>query len=96
MNYFGRVQVGVCGLIVGYTVMGAFMFIALESYSNERLTQDVVDVRLRHVNLLWNITHHLNVLHYDRWREDVNQTLLQYQTLVVGHIRRGYDGSDAG
>jgi hypothetical protein len=75
-------QVGVIGLIVGYTVAGAFIFIALESKSNQRLWQEGHEMRSRCVDLLWNITHHLNVLHYDRWRQDVDKTLLQYQHQV--------------
>ena len=87
---------GVCGLIVGYTVIGAFMFIALESDVNAQLTQEVTQQRSRHVDLLWNITHHLNVLHVERWRHDVNRTIFDYQESVVRSIRRGYDGSDVG
>ena len=87
---------GVCGLIVGYTVIGAFMFIALESDVNKHLMRDVIDDRSRHVHRLWNITHHLNVLHQDRWRQDVSRTISDYQQSVVRNIRRGYDGSSAG
>jgi len=89
-------QVGVCALIVGYTVIGAFMFIALESEYNAHLTREVTQQRSRHVDLLWNITHHLNVLHAERWRQDVNRTISDYQESVVRSIRRGYDGSEVG
>ena len=72
------------------------MFIALESDVNKHLTQEVTQQRSRHVDLLWNITHHLNVLHAERWRHDVNRTIFDYQESVVRSIRRGYDGSDVG
>ncbi|KAK4025397.1 hypothetical protein OUZ56_014470 [Daphnia magna] len=87
-------QIGVCGLIVGYTIVGAFMFIALEAEARHPLTQEVITRRRSCVDYLWNITHHLNVLNYDQWRQDVNRTVFEYQTHMVRHIRRGYDGTD--
>nr|CAH0101549.1 unnamed protein product [Daphnia galeata] len=87
-------QIGVCGLIVGYTIVGAFMFIALEAEAKHPLTQEVIIRRRSCVDYLWNITHHLNVLNYDQWRQDVNRTVFEYQAQMVRHIRRGYDGTD--
>ncbi|XP_046636975.1 potassium channel subfamily K member 15-like isoform X1 [Daphnia pulicaria] len=87
-------QIGVCGLIVGYTIVGAFMFIALEAEAQHPLTQQVITRRRSCVDYLWNITHHLNVLNYDQWRQDVNRTVFEYQAQMVRHIRRGYDGTD--
>lgn len=89
-------QVGVIGLIVAYTLVGAFVFIELESRTNRLplLLREGHQRRARYVDLLWNTTHHLNVLHYEKWRHDVNVTLLNYQKEVVLHVKRGYDATD--
>ena len=47
-------QIGVCGLIVGYTIVGAFMFIALEEAAKHPMTQEVVTRRRSCVDYLWN------------------------------------------
>ncbi|XP_046636979.1 potassium channel subfamily K member 15-like isoform X2 [Daphnia pulicaria] len=70
------------------------MFIALEAEAQHPLTQQVITRRRSCVDYLWNITHHLNVLNYDQWRQDVNRTVFEYQAQMVRHIRRGYDGTD--
>ena len=75
-------------------MVGAFLFIAVESKAKAIVSEEVVVTRLLYVDLLWNITHHLNVLHYDRWSHNVTSTLQQYQGLVVASIRRGYDASE--
>lgn len=48
------VQIGVCGLIVGYTIIGAFMFIALEADAVQPMTQEVISRRRSCVDYLWN------------------------------------------
>ncbi len=47
-------QIGVCGLIVGYTIVGAFMFIALEEDAKQPMTQEVINRRRSCVDYLWN------------------------------------------
>ena len=47
---------GLCGLVVGYAVMGAFIFTHLEKDNELATRQRVGDDRMRTLNELYNIT----------------------------------------
>lgn len=85
-------QVGVGGLVVSYAIMGAFAFIAIEGKPEKWMTNQTSLIHNDTIRTLWNFTEHLNVLHKDRWYEDVNETLFHFQESIVIEVKKGYDG----
>ncbi|KAI9552978.1 hypothetical protein GHT06_020864 [Daphnia sinensis] len=90
-------HVGICGLVVGYIIMGAFAFMAIESEDQKRQYEDVVRVREATIQNLWNITHQLNVLYPSEWNESVSiQVQLFQQKIVQFNGEADPGGGDAG
>ena len=85
-------HVGICGLVVGYIIMGAFAFMAIEKETSHR-TEEAMKRREETVQHLWRITYQLNVLYRDNWTEAVNEEVLKFQQKVVEAVGDGgYDG----
>ncbi|EFX83663.1 hypothetical protein DAPPUDRAFT_47647 [Daphnia pulex] len=76
-------HVGICGLVVGYIIMGAFAFMAIESEDQKRQYADVERVREATIQNLWNITHELNVLYPNEWNESVSIEVQLFQQKIV-------------
>ncbi|XP_057381000.1 potassium channel subfamily K member 18-like [Daphnia carinata] len=87
-------HVGICGLVVGYIIMGAFAFMAIESEDQKRRYEDVVKVREATIRNLWNITHELNVLYPSEWNESVSIQVQLFQQKIVQFVMEGYDGKN--
>lgn len=85
-------QVGVGGLVVGYTVVGAFTFQYLETRV-ERPELASVTVARRTVALdLFAIACRDNVFNRTVFAQDVDERLVRYQSDMVVWIKKGYDG----
>lgn len=87
-------HVGICGLVVGYIIMGAFAFMAIESEDQKRRYEDVVRARETTIQNLWNITHELNVLYPSEWNESVSIQVRLFQQKIVQFVMEGYDGKN--
>lgn len=90
----GGLQVGVCGLVVAYNIMGAFAFRAIEGeYGDPSPEEAALLLREDTVRKLWNITARLNILEQTRWRVEVTETLEDFQDHVVPLVKaKGYRG----
>ncbi|KAK6636445.1 hypothetical protein RUM43_010106 [Polyplax serrata] len=85
-------NVGIIGLVVAYTIAGAFMFIAIEGNEGESLIEDVVRLRNNTVDELWDVTCcRINVFSEASWRNHVSTQLIEYQRTFVDAVRNGYD-----
>lgn len=85
-------NVGICVLVLGYLILGAFMFEHLEA--EERGEEPVVARRREAVARLWNITERYNTLHRANWSEEVRAVMADYQEEVILAVERGFDGTD--
>ncbi|XP_063851120.1 potassium channel subfamily K member 16-like [Scylla paramamosain] len=88
-------NVGVCGLMVGYTIMGAFLFSHIEKEEEEDGTEVVIDaddLRNKTIERLWNVTVALNVLDEGNWRSNVTGIVKYYQKEVVDLVGNGWTG----
>ncbi|XP_013793352.1 uncharacterized protein LOC106477314 [Limulus polyphemus] len=88
-------HIGLCGLVVGYTIMGAFTFEALEAYNERAKREEMRTERTAVVEALWDITVESSVLHEINWTERAAATLRNFEVTLVRAVRKeGYDGKD--
>ena len=87
-------QVGVCGLVVAYNIMGAFAFRAIEGKHGDASPEDAaLHLREDAVKKLWNITAKFNILEQTQWRQEVTGALEDFQDHVVPLVKaKGYRG----
>jgi len=86
-------NVGICVLVLGYLILGAFIFQYIEEQEN--MTESfMVSRRNKTVIKLWNITERYNTLHLSNWSSEVVTIIAEYQTEVIAAAERGFDGKD--
>ncbi|XP_067014989.2 potassium channel subfamily K member 18-like [Anabrus simplex] len=92
-------SLGVCALVLGYTLLGAFTFMALEGgMKDNNVAVGVVlgeDIRSKTVEKLWSITEDLNILYKDNWTRLAAQEVLKFQDTLVRNLRGYRKGSGA-
>ena len=88
-------HVGLCIIVVAYSIMGGVVFQGLEA-ENERFQKTTVaNMRRHHVDRLWNLTVELNVLYKLNWTFLANNVLLDFQNDVHRAAKeKGWDGED--
>ena len=87
-------HVGICVLVVGYIIMGAFAFMAIESEVEKKRYEDVVKMREETVQRLWRITYEFNVLYHDNWTMAIGDEVKGFQEQIVQAFLEGYDGNN--
>ncbi|KAF8791687.1 TWiK family of potassium channels protein 7 like protein [Argiope bruennichi] len=87
-------HVGLCALVIGYSIMGAFAFRALEAPYEEQKASQVGHLRQETVRRLWEITDKLNVLYKDNWTELVEAEVRRFQKELIVAVKEGYDGKE--
>lgn len=87
-------HVGLCGLVVGYSILGAFAFQALEAPHEEQKADEVLTMRRETVKKLWAITDQLNVLYKQNWTDQVSEEVKKFQASLITAIKDGYDGKE--
>lgn len=90
---------GVCCLVLGYTIVGAFTFMALEggfhhdtavaaSKSKPRTENNVIsDLRTQTVDRLWSITENLNILYRENWTKLATEEVLEFQEALFRALK---------
>lgn len=87
--------VGSCCLLVGYTILGGFLFQFLESWNEMEMKEDMRLTRRRYVKMLWNVTENLNVLYERNWSVEADAILENYTRHVFQATKKkGWDGTD--
>ena len=86
-------NVGICVLVLGYLILGAFMFQYIEEPESVE-ESPMVSKRRTAVMKLWNITERYNTLHKTNWSEAVKSVIAEYQEEVIEAIDEGFDGKD--
>ncbi|XP_024943239.1 two pore potassium channel protein sup-9 [Cephus cinctus] len=87
-------NVGIVGLVVGYTIAGAFVFTAIEGKHSLKRSGDVARLRYFTASNLWEVTLEENTIRESVWRNRVRAILKKYQKDIVEAIRNGYDGTE--
>ncbi|PRD30698.1 UNVERIFIED_CONTAM: hypothetical protein NCL1_25628 [Trichonephila clavipes] len=88
-------QLGLCGLVIGYVIGGAFLFEFLEAPNeiNERST--VQKFREKCLKDIWDVTWKMNILYKKNWTYLVEMRLKEFENDLVLAIKNdGYDGKE--
>ncbi|VDD85251.1 unnamed protein product [Enterobius vermicularis] len=88
-------HVGLCALVVGYALLGAVVFKAVEGPHETRIQSEVTAARNRVVNIAWSIKWKANLrrnLFNQTWKNVLSQQVKKFQVKCMWAIRRGYDG----
>lgn len=88
-------HVGLCALVVGYSVLGAFAFKALEGPYEVQKASQVRALRDATVSRIWDVTLQLNVLYRENWTALVNHEIREFQLKLVAAVKDGYDGKES-
>ncbi|XP_054710727.1 TWiK family of potassium channels protein 7-like [Uloborus diversus] len=89
-------HVGLCGLVVGYAIVGALTFESLEAPNEINQRSTIQKDREKCLKDLWNITVNLNVLYEENWTILVGSRLKLFEQEVVNAVKNeGYDGKES-
>ncbi|KAK3597210.1 hypothetical protein CHS0354_003715 [Potamilus streckersoni] len=105
-------HIGLCSLVVAYSIMGGFIFRALESPFEQTTKMDIARERERLVTLLWDLTVEVKMNNASsdysdqmemskmlrtNFKQNVNEILRNYsQKIHKATKERGWDGQDTG
>lgn len=96
--------VGVCCLVVGYTILGAFAFMALEGgFQTDTAvaaskagptgeTSAISELRTHTVDRLWSITENLNILYRENWTKLAAEEVLEFQEALFKALQTSGSG----
>ncbi|KAL3858437.1 hypothetical protein ACJMK2_013028 [Sinanodonta woodiana] len=88
-------HIGLCSLVVAYSILGGFIFMKLEAPHEEKARNTVNSRRRHHIELLWNISLAHNIFRKENWSAEVNTQLLEFQREVYVAVKHdGWDGRD--
>ncbi|XP_014679412.1 PREDICTED: TWiK family of potassium channels protein 7-like, partial [Priapulus caudatus] len=87
-------HIGLCALVVGYSVVGALTFRALEAPYEQITRKSVKQLREKMIDDLWDTTLQLNVLYQDNWTAIASARLKVFQKELIEKVKEGYDGKE--
>lgn len=90
-------NIGIIGLVVGYTIAGSFMFIAIEGPAYDNRIRQVEKIRNEAAAHLWDTTCcRVNIFSEISWRNHVHAELMKFQSKIVEEVQRyGYEGEES-
>ncbi|VDK70123.1 unnamed protein product [Onchocerca ochengi] len=89
-------HVGLCALVIGYALLGAVVFRAVEGPHETFIQSQVTTARQKAVNIAWNATFRVNKLDREQWERIVHAQVRRFQRKCMWAIKRGYDGKEYG
>jgi len=88
-------HIGLLSLVVGYCIMGAFIFQEVEKYNEIETKRQMKDKRLAMTDQLWGITKGMEVLHQENWTTEVTTSLKKFEKqLIIALKEKGWDGKE--
>ncbi|RWS15117.1 TWiK family of potassium channels protein 7-like protein, partial [Dinothrombium tinctorium] len=88
-------HVGLCALVVGYMVCGAFLFQKLENEPQheriDKLREAVNALKKQKLENMWNATDYYNTLFKHNWTAVVKSELKTFQKSLIEQISEGYN-----
>src|ERR1700731_1129106 len=71
-------HIGLCAVVFGYSVLGAFTFRALEAQNELSYRKNMTTNRNKVVDYLWDLTHNSSVLDQRNWSQDAFHKLKNF------------------
>ncbi|KAK6190825.1 hypothetical protein SNE40_002604 [Patella caerulea] len=88
-------HIGLCSLVVAYSVLGGYAFMLLESPHEVIERNNVELIRKEQVERLWNVTKELNVFYEKNWTIIADEVFKFFQDEVfLATKEKGWDGKD--
>jgi len=88
-------HIGLLSLVVGYCIMGAFIFQELEKANEIETKREMKTKRLAMTDTLWDITKGMEVLHQENWTAEVTTSLKKFEKqLIIALKEKGWDGKE--
>jgi len=88
-------HIGLLSLVVGYCIMGAFIFEELEKHNEIMTKRAMKDKRLAMTDKLWDITREMEVLHKENWTREVTFSLKKFEKSLIRALKEdGWDGKE--
>jgi len=88
-------HIGLLSLVVGYCIMGAFIFEELEKHNEIMTKRAMKDKRLAMTDTLWDITREMEVLHKENWTREVTFSLKKFEKSLIKALKEeGWDGKE--
>ena len=85
--------IGLSCLMVGYVILGGFIFQGLEAPNEMQMNKEMLATRNACVQQLWELTEALNVLHPENWSSLAENILENYTAVVYMFAKKkGWDG----
>ncbi|KAL1502473.1 hypothetical protein ABEB36_007609 [Hypothenemus hampei] len=95
--------IGICFLVLGYTIFGAFTFMVLEgdlyqdtavaaSKTNPQTDNAISVLRAETVSRLWSITEDLNILYKENWTKLAAEEVLVFQDALFKALKNSDSG----
>lgn len=86
---------GLCSLVVGYCIMGAFLFEFLEAGNESNKRQEMMQWRSGLAETLWELTAASPLLDEANWTREAVARLRRFEVTLVQAVRKeGYDGKE--
>ncbi|XP_067686272.1 TWiK family of potassium channels protein 18-like [Haliotis asinina] len=88
-------QVGLTCLVIGYSIMGGFIFMKLEAEQEIQNKFEVGFTRQLYVKRLWDVTQNLNILFEANWSARADEIFKDFQQNIYKTVREtGWDGTE--
>ena len=90
-------HIGLCSLVVGYTIMGGFVFRALESPHEKSVKTDIKKVRLELMGRIESLAtkFQLNMLGRENLTLELEKEIVEYQKFIHSETTdKGWDGNE--
>uniref|UniRef100_T1IJ90 Potassium channel domain-containing protein n=1 Tax=Strigamia maritima TaxID=126957 RepID=T1IJ90_STRMM len=88
-------HIGLCGLVVGYSIGGGFMFQALEKDREQLVKKNVTLLVDKFVEELRLYTENLTMLQKEDWEVGADEIMKNFQSSISKYVQKeGYTGQD--
>lgn len=87
-------NIGLCSVVVAYSILGGFIFQELEAPNEIRKRHFVASMRSKMAFDIWNLTQTVMILHEQNFTRITERILVQFQTELLDAKKTGWDGND--
>lgn len=87
-------NIGLCSVVVAYSILGGFIFQKLEAPNEIEKRHFVTSIRSKYAFDIWNLTQTLMILHEPNFTLLTEMILVDFQNELLEAKKTGWDGQD--